>query len=166
MNVVRRISASRARTGGGPAAEQRWHRANRVTLSQEGGNCAWVRWGGKWPADSVPRWVRGLADPAEREAAVRLLESHDAATRQHFVSWFVEYALLGDAARSLQSVQHHARLPPATWMQDLWWPELAAVRRAPGFVQAQADLGMTAPWDARGAPDRCERSANGTWTCR
>ena len=120
---------------------------------------AWVSWGDKWPADWVPAFVRGLADPAQREAASLLLDGHAEATRQHFVSYFIEYALLGDSARSLKSVQHHARLPPATWMQHLWWPELAAVRQQPGFVQAMHDLGMTGLWAARGAPDSCQRAA-------
>lgn len=132
----------------------------------ERAHSAWVGWGGQWSAEWVPAWVRGLADPAERETAAQLLDSHDAATRQHFVSYFVEYALLGDAARSLKSVQHHARLPPATWMQHLWWPEFAAVRQAPAFASAMADLGFTALWDVRGAPDFCERGASGAWSCR
>lgn len=132
----------------------------------ERAHAAWVGWGGQWSADWVATWVRGLADPAEREVAAQLLDSHEAATRQHFVSYFVEYALLGDSERSLAAVQHHARLPPATWMQHLWWPEFAAVRSAPGFAAAMRDLGSAALWDARGAPDFCGRAVDGTWACR
>jgi TolB-like protein len=126
----------------------------------------WVGWGGKWSADWVPQWVRGVADPAQRAAAIAVLDGHDAATRQHFVSYFIEYALLGEYGRSLAAIRHHAKLPPATWMQGLWWPELEPVRRDPQFAQAMADLGFVALWDARGAPDLCERAADGRWRCR
>jgi TolB-like protein len=141
-----------------------WRRQDWAAV--EHAHAAWVGWGGKWSAHWVPAWTRGLADPAWREAAAQMLDSHDAATRQHFVSYFVEYALLGDTARSLAAVQHHAKLPPATWMQHLWWPELAAVRQSAGFVEAMQALGITALWDARGAPDLCAKSASGGWHCR
>ncbi len=140
-----------------------WRRRDWVEVERS--HTAWIGWGGKWSADWVPAWVRGLADPAEREAAAQLLDAHDAATRQHFVSYFLEYALLGDTARSLASVRHHARMPPATWMQNLWWPELAEVRRSPAFVAAMSDLGFTSLWDVYGAPDFCRRGADGAWSC-
>lgn len=124
----------------------------------------YVGWGGKWSAAWVPDYVKGLDDPSARPAAVALLDGHDAATRQHFASYHVEYALLGDAERSLRSVQHHARRPPASWMQHLWWPEMAAVRRQPGFVPAMRELGMAALWDVRGAPDLCRRDG-AEWVC-
>lgn len=141
-----------------------WRRGDWALLERT--YAQWVGWGGKWSNDWVPQWVRGVADPAQREAAVALLDGHDAATRQHFVSYFIEYALLGDYARSLAAIRHHARLPPATWMQGLWWPELAPVRRDPQFAEAMADLGFIALWEARGAPDLCERAASGGWRCR
>jgi TolB-like protein/tetratricopeptide (TPR) repeat protein len=127
---------------------------------------AWIGWGGQWSAEWVPAWVRGLADPSEREAAAQLLDAHDAATRQHFVSYLLEYALLGDFARSMKSLRHHAKMPPATWMQNLWWPELAEMRRSPAFIEAMNDLGFTGLWDAYGAPDLCQRGADGAWSCR
>jgi tetratricopeptide (TPR) repeat protein len=127
---------------------------------------AWVTWGGKYPADWVPGYVRGLADPGQREAAIAALDAKDPATRRHFASYFIEYALLGAHDRALQSVQHHAMLPPALWMQWLWWPELAPVRREPGFATAMQQLGVTRVWDERGAPDLCARSNDGRWACR
>lgn len=127
---------------------------------------AYVGWGGKWPTDWVPRYVQGLTDSARRADAVALLDGHDDATRQHFAGFFVEYALLGDWQRSLASVQHHARRPPASWMQYLWWPELAAVRALPGFAVAMRDLGAAALWRQRGAPDLCARDGGGEWICR
>jgi tetratricopeptide (TPR) repeat protein len=126
---------------------------------------AWVAWGGKFAADWVPVYVRGLAEPVAREAAVAVLDDMDAATRRHFASYFIEYALLGAHERALESVQRHAALPPAVWMQWLWWPELTTVRREPGFVQAMHELGVTAVWERRGAPELCER-AGVDWVCR
>lgn len=133
----------------------------------ERAHTAWVSWGGQWPAQWVAGFARGLADPTQREAAAAVLDGHDPATRQHFVSYFIEYALLGDTARSLKSVRHHATLPPATWMQHLWWPELAGVRRAEGFVPAMRQLGKVELWEARGAPAMCSRDGGaGDWVCR
>lgn len=126
---------------------------------------AWVTWGGKYAADWVPAYARGLADPGQREAAIAALDAKDPATRRHFASYFIEYALLGAHERALQSVQFHATLPPALWMQWLWWPELAPVRRDPGFVQAMQRLGVTQVWEQRGAPELCERSG-ADWVCR
>lgn len=131
----------------------------------ERAHTSWVSWGGQWEAGWVAGYARGLADPSQRPAAIAVLDGHEAATRQHFVSYFIEYALLGDTARSMASVRHHAALPPATWMQHLWWPELAEVRHSGDFVQALRGLGMVQLWEARGAPDLCQRAAGG-WTCR
>lgn len=127
---------------------------------------AWVGWGGKWPADWVPQFVRGLADPAHQDAAVRMLDGHDDGTRQHFASYYVEYAMLGDYPRALKSIQHHAKLPPAPWTQALWWPLFTPVRVMPGFAPAMQDLGLTQLWAARGAPDFCSQDAAGAWHCR
>lgn len=132
----------------------------------ERAHAAYVGWGGKWPNDWVPRYVRGLADPGQRSDAVALLDGHDAATRQHFAGFFIEYALLGDGQRSLASVRQHSRRPPASWMQYLWWPELAAVRTQPGFGAAMRDLGAAALWEQRGAPDLCAREGSSEWVCR
>lgn len=126
---------------------------------------AWVTWGGKFQADWVPAYARGLADPGQRAAAIAALDAKDPATRRHFASYFVEYALLGAHDRALQSVQFHAGLPPAVWMQWLWWPELAPVRRDPGFVAAMQRLGVTRVWEQRGAPELCRRAATGDWVC-
>lgn len=126
---------------------------------------AWVTWGGKFKAEWVPGYVRGLADPAQRDAAIAALDAMDPPTRRHFASYFIEYALLGAHERALQSVQHHATLPPAVWMQWQWWPELAPVRRDPGFVQALQRLGVTRAWEQRGAPELCERTG-ADWVCR
>lgn len=140
-----------------------WRR--RDWLELERAHTAWVSWGGQWSADWVPAWVKGVVDPLQRETAAHLLDAQPEATRQHFASYFVEYVLLGDAARSLAAIEIHAKLPPATWMQHLWWPEFAKVRRSPRFVAAMADLGFTRLWDARGAPDLCRRATEGRWSC-
>lgn len=127
---------------------------------------AWVGKGGKWPADWVPAYVRALADPALRADAVAQFEAQDDGTRQHFGHYFIELALLQEHERSLKAIQHHAGLPPAAWLQWLWLPELAPVRAQPGFVAAAQQIGFTALWDIRGAPDSCARSATGLWACR
>ena len=126
---------------------------------------AWVTWGGKFAADWVPAYARGLADPAQRAAAIAALDAKDPATRRHFASYFVEYALLGAHDRALQAVQFHATLSPAVWMQWLWWPELAPMRREPGFVQAMQRLGVTQVWQQRGAPELCRQDTAGRWAC-
>ncbi len=132
----------------------------------ERAHTAWVGWGGQWSTEWVAGWARGVADASQREVAARALDALDMTVKQHFVSHFVELALLGDAERSLRAVQRHAKMPPATWMQHLWWPELAAVRQAPGFAPAMQDWGATALWSERGAPDFCARVADGAWACR
>lgn len=116
--------------------------------------------------DWVAGFTRALADPARRDEAARRLDGHDEGLRSMMSGYFLEYALLGDTARSLAAVQHHARLPPATWGEHLWWPELAAVRRDPGFAQVVDDLGLPALWEQRGAPDLCHRQVDGRWRCR
>lgn len=129
-------------------------------------HAGWIGLGGKWPADWVPAVVRGMADPQQREAAVALLDAHDPGTRQHFAHYMLEYAMLGAHDRALQSVRELAKLPPAAWLQQLWWSELSAVRRQPGFVDAMADQGLLDLWRTRGAPDLCQRDGGGAWHCR
>lgn len=114
----------------------------------------------------VPAYARGAADPAQREAAARLLDAHESGLRFYMSDYLVEYALLGDTARSLAAIRRHAKQPPKLWLEYLWWPELAAVRREPGFAEAMADLGLAALWEQRGAPDLCARGADGRWVCR
>lgn len=125
---------------------------------------AWVAWGGKWSAAWVPQVVRGMAEPAARDAAVALLDGHDAATRRHFASYFIEYALLGAHEQALKAVRYHGTLPPAVWMQWLWWPELTPARREAGFVDAMRELGVVDLWEQRGAPELCQRGPAG-WRC-
>jgi len=149
---------------GPPELIETFRRADWAAL--EAAYTRYVAWGGRWSGDWVAGYARGLADPAAREAAVRTLDAHDAATRQHFAGYIVEYALLGDPERSLRSVQRHSRMAPASWMQGLWWPELAAVRQLPGFSQAMKDLGAADAWERHGPPDLCSRDPGGDWRCR
>lgn len=114
----------------------------------------------------VPAYARGAADPGQRESAAQLLDAHEPGLRFYMSDYFVEYALLGDTARSLAAIRRHAKQPPKLWLEYLWWPELAAVRRDAGFVEAMADLGLPALWERRGSPDLCARGADGHWTCR
>ncbi|MDZ7589667.1 MAG: hypothetical protein U5L05_03045 [Rubrivivax sp.] len=128
-------------------------------------HAGWIGLGGKWSAGWVPTFVGGLSDTSQRAAAIGLLDGHDAGTRQHFAQYLFEYAMLGAHDRALDGVRELARLPPAAWTQHLWWPELAPVRQAAPFVDAMADLGLTALWEVRGAPDLCRRAADGRWRC-
>ena len=101
----------------------------------------------------------------EREAAAQLLDAHDAATRQHFVSYFLEYALLGDTARSLASVRHHAE--DAAGHLDAE-PLVARARRMPrvtGVRRGDERSRFHVAVDVYGAPDFCRRGADGAWSC-
>lgn len=117
-------------------------------------------------ADWVPQFTRAMADAGEREAAARTLEQHDVQTRAVKAGYFLEYALLGETERSLRAVRAQAQLPPAAWLEHLWWPELGAIRQNPGFAEALENLGIVALWETRAAPDLCARAAGGTWSCR
>jgi hypothetical protein len=101
----------------------------------------------------------GLHDEPRRAAVLARLDGHDSGTRQHFGHYFLEKALLGEPQRSLQAVTHHANLPPAAWLQWLWWPEMAAVRAQAGFADAMAAVGLPALWLQRGPPDGCRMAA-------
>lgn len=118
------------------------------------------------PVEWVPKFVLAVSDPSRREPAIRALDQQDEGTRSIMAGYFFEYALLGDVERSLRSVRHHAKLPPARWLEELWWPELSAVRQHGGFAQALDDLGLPLLWDARGAPDLCSRRPGDGWRCR
>ncbi|GEM_PF-3315740 len=141
---------------GWAAAVEAGRRRDLATLASE--LAGWVGQGGRWPADWVPAYAQALATPPgspQRTAVLDLLDSHDGGTRQHFAHYLFEKAVLGGVPHSLRAVQHHAALPPAAWLQYLWWPEMAAVRAQPGFADAMADLGLPALWARRGPPDGC-----------
>ena len=114
----------------------------------------------------MPAYARCGADPQQREAAARLLDAHEGGLRFCMSDCFVEDALLGDTARSLAAIRRHAKQPPMLWLEYLWWPELADVRRDPGFAEAMNDLGLPALWAQRGAPDLSTHGLDGRWVCR
>lgn len=107
-----------------------------------------------------------VIDPSRRDDAVAVLESIDPGTRVRMAGNYFEYALLGDVERSILAIGENATRAPAGWLQDLWWPELAEVRRHPDFMPAMSQLGLTQLWDREGAPDLCTRKADGAWGCR
>lgn len=125
----------------------------------------WSRGGGR-DGGWVASFVQGLRDPTARAAATDALQAEPEAVRSAMVGHFFEHAMLGDAARSLAAVQRHAQMPPAAWLQHLWWPELAPLRAHPRFAGIVEDLGLVALWEARGAPDLCSAGADGRWRCR
>ncbi len=108
----------------------------------------------------------GVIDPSQRAAALAVLDALDSATRVRMAGNFPQYALLGDVERSIQAISENAKRAPAGWMQDLWWPELAEVRRHPEFMVAMTRVGLPQLWDSDGAPELCARGADGAWGCR
>jgi TolB-like protein len=118
------------------------------------------------PTDWVAPVVRGMADPGQRAAAVQVLNGLDEGLRFYLSDFFFELALLGATDESLAAIQMYARQQPRLWLEYLWWPELAALRSRSGFAEAMADIGLTALWAERGAPDLCAADAAGTWACR
>lgn len=145
-----------------PLALQALRRGDAAAFEREA-----LAWAGGAPAAAwAEPWLRGVRDPAARPVAAQALRQTDAgesARRAHFL---LERALLGDNPGSLQSLSALAQQPLAQWVDHLWWPEMSAVRRQPGFGQAMAEQGLTALWRLRGAPDLCSQDAAGTWACR
>ncbi|MBL8341190.1 MAG: hypothetical protein JNL30_06945 [Rubrivivax sp.] len=111
-------------------------------------------------------WLRGVLDAAARDAAVQALQGIDENERRMRAELMLEWALLGDVPRAVAALEAIAARPLARWAEDLWWPELAAVRRHAGFARAAERMGLAALWAQRGAPDLCARSDGGEWVCR
>lgn len=116
---------------------------------------------GDWPAAVA----RAVADPSRRAAALDALAAQDVRTRAALAGFFLEYGLMGDTERGVAAIVERSRLPPAGWLEYLWWPELSALRGHADFAQAMENLGLAALWRERGAPDRCEPQSNGSWRC-
>ncbi|MDZ7653696.1 MAG: hypothetical protein U5L03_14675 [Burkholderiaceae bacterium] len=116
---------------------------------------------GDWPAAVA----RAVADPARRTAALDVLAQQDVRTRAAMAGFFVEYGLMGETAQGVAAIVERSRLPPAGWLEYLWWPELSALRAHADYAQAMENLGLAALWRERGAPDRCAQQANGGWRC-
>ncbi|MCW5634154.1 MAG: hypothetical protein KIT17_12535 [Rubrivivax sp.] len=118
------------------------------------------------PGSWATPWVRGVLDPAARPAAVSALLAMDDNERAMRAELLLEWALLGETGRAAASLRAISARPIARWVEDLWWPELAGVRRHAGFADAAERSGLAALWATRGAPDLCERQAGGAWACR
>jgi TolB-like protein len=116
---------------------------------------------GDWPAAVA----RAVVDPSRRVAAVDALSQQEARVRAAMAGFFLEYGLLGETAQGVAAIVERSRLPPAGWLEYLWWPELSALRTHEDFVQAMENLGLAALWRERGEPDRCAQQANGRWRC-
>lgn len=118
------------------------------------------------PGTWAEPWASGVFDPAARGAAVPALLAIDENERRMRAELMLEWALLGETERALAAMQAIAARPLARWAEDLWWPELAAVRRYAGFAGVIDRLGLGALWQQRGAPDLCARDGSGVWRCR
>jgi len=118
------------------------------------------------PPSWAEPWLRGVLVPAARDAAAQALLGIDENERRMRAELLLEWALLGDTERAAAALQIIAARPIARWTEDLWWPELAAVRRHAAFASAAERMGLAALWSTRGAPDLCEPRAPGAWACR
>ncbi|MBI5716435.1 MAG: hypothetical protein HZC37_01965 [Burkholderiales bacterium] len=118
------------------------------------------------PGGWAEPWVRGVLEPAARGAAAEALLGIDENERRMRAELLLEWVLLGDTERAAAALQAIAARPLARWAEDLWWPELAAVRQHPGFARAADRMGLAALWSARGAPDLCTAAGGNRWQCR
>lgn len=111
-------------------------------------------------------WLAAVVDPMRRGDALAAFDAVPDGVRALRAEFLVEYALMAEHRRAMQALQQLVRRPVGPWAQHLWWPELESLRRDPAFIGAMGNLGLIALWDARGAPDLCQRSADGAWSCR
>lgn len=118
------------------------------------------------PDGWVTAFVRGAADPAEREDAGRTLEALPPEQQFGMANFHWYHGWLGDTARTLRAVEGNLDRPLGVWIGNLWWPELDHLRRAPEFARVLDNIGLPALWANRGAPDLCVATAGGGWTCR
>jgi TolB-like protein len=119
---------------------------------------------------ALSEWIaptlRAIADPRHRAYALRTLDAQPAATRAVMNEFFLYYALVGDAERSLRALLRQAEKPPGPWAAHVWAPELAAVRALPQFQEYLTRSKLPVLWDAHGAPDVCRGGADGRYACR
>lgn len=118
------------------------------------------------PAAWAEPWLRGVLAPGERAAATAALLGIGDDERLKRAELLLEWVLLGDTERAAAALQHVAARPVARWIEDLWWPELAALRRHAAFAPAAERIGLVALWAQRGAPDLCAGGTDGAWACR
>jgi tetratricopeptide (TPR) repeat protein len=135
-----------------------WAQAEAATV--EGLRGAGVAHG--WVAD----FVRGAADPAQREAAAAAIAALPAPLQHGMANFHWYLAWLGDVPRTLQAVHGNLQGPIGAWLSNLWWPEFGSLRQADGFAAVLADTGLPGLWAVRGAPPGCTTLATGRWACR
>ncbi len=98
---------------------------------------------------------------APRRAGALAAAPEDVARTDGF--FFYEYALLGELDAALAALD---RLEGGTdTTMTLWLPELAPLRRTPGFAAAMERIGLADYWRANGMPDLCEQRS-GEIVCR
>lgn len=135
-----------------------WAQAEAATV--EGLRGAGVAHG--WVAD----FVRGAADPTQREAAAAAIAALPAPLQHGMANFHWYLAWLGDVPRALQAVQGNLQGPIGAWQSNLWWPEFSTLRQSAGFAEVLANTGLPTLWAARGAPAGCEDQGGGRWACR
>jgi len=114
----------------------------------------------------VTVFVRGAADPAEREVAAAAIAALPAPLQHGMANFHWYLAWLGDVPRTLRAVHGNLQGPIGAWLSNLWWPEFVSLRQAEGFADVLASTGLPALWAARGAPAGCEHLNGGRWSCR
>lgn len=116
----------------------------------------------RWSEHIEPVYT-ALADRTllpEARAALAAAPEDTARTEGFF---FYEHAILGETEAALAAL---ARLDGTTdTTMHLWLPELAPLRRAPGFGAVMQRIGLADHWRANGMPDLCEQRS-GEIVCR
>ena len=121
-------------------------------------------------AASMQRWAEhiepvyaAVTDRARLPEALATLAGAPEAVARTEGHFFYEYAILGETGAALAAL---ARLEGTTdTTMNLWLPELAPLRREPGFVTAMQRIGLVDYWLANGMPDLCEQRS-GQIVCR
>ncbi len=117
------------------------------------------------PTDFVAPFIAGLADEAQRDAAVLMLESQDPGRQFYMLNYMFYYATLGDLVRTRRAAELNGSLTPGVWMLEFWHPELHSFRSEPAFIEVMDGLGVVSAWERHGPPDDCQRHG-ASWRCR
>ena len=116
----------------------------------------------RW-SDHIAPVYTAVRDRGQLPAALAALAAapEDVARTDGF--FFYEYAIFGELDAALAALD---RLEGSTdTTMNLWLPELAPLRRTPGFAAAMERIGLADYWRANGMPDLCEQRS-GEIICR
>ena len=121
-------------------------------------------------AVNMRRWSDHLApvytavrDRGQLPAALAALAAAPGDVARTDGFFFYEYTLLGELDAALAALDRLQGGTDTTMM--LWLPELAPLRRTPGFAAVMERIGLADYWRANGMPDLCEQKS-GEIVCR